>query len=262
MSILLDWRLLAASRQHQDRRTSGDREQPQPDGTPRNRYYRLGGAAGVVGALLLIVGTVAHPMPHDANNAADAFAEYAAAGRPLWVLGHLAQLAGVNGMVLGMVLVAWAVAGTSATRSRLITMSGAAAVAVTAALQAVDGIALKATVDLWSHAAPGDRSALFAASQAVRQVEIGLDAVFSLALAATTLLFGLVLINGSRSRRVLAALALVTAATAGVSGVLFGLQGFSPTAMTVGAASGVLGLVLIITTSVWAWCRTTRASST
>jgi hypothetical protein len=259
MSTLLDWRLLRGpGRQPQDRRTSVVPERPQPDGTPRNRYYRLGAALGVVGAVLLIAGTMAHPMVSDANNAAEAFAEYAATSRPTWVLGHLAQLAGIAGMVIAMVLLAWAVAGTAATGSRLITISGAATIAVTAALQGVDGIALKATVDLWSQAGPADRSAFFAAAQAVRQVEIGLDAVFSLALAATTLLFGLVLVRGSRGRRALSAVALVTTATATAAGILFGLQGFSATAMNMGAASGVLGIDLTITASVWAWRRTMR----
>jgi hypothetical protein len=231
---------------------------PQPDGTPGNRYSRLGAALGVVGALLLIAGTMAHPMASDANNAAEAFAEYAATSRPAWVFAHLSQLAGVGGMVVAMVLLAWAVVGTAATGSRLMTMCGAATVAVTAVLQAVDGVALKATVDLWSLAGPADRPALFAAAQAVRQVEIGLDAVFSLALAATTLLFGLVLVRGSRGGRSLGAVAFVTAATATAAGVLFGLQGFSTTAMNMGAASGVLGIDLTITASVWAWRRTSR----
>jgi hypothetical protein len=50
---------------------------------------------------------------------------------------------------------------------------GAAGLATAALLQAVDGVALKATVDLWSGAGE-DRSSLFAAALAVRQVEIGL----------------------------------------------------------------------------------------
>ena len=236
-------------------------DRPQPDGTPGNRYYRLGATLGVVGALLLIAGTMAHPMVSDANNAADAFAAYAATSRPTWVSAHLAQLAGVAGMVVAMVLLVWAVAGTAATGSRLMTMCGTATVAVTAVLQAVDGIALKATVDLWSQAAAADRSALFAAAQAVRHVEIGLDAMFSLALAATTLLFGLVLLRGSRGRRALGAVALVTAVIASAAGILFGLRGFSTTAMNMGAASGVLGIALSSTASVWSWRRTSRRTA-
>ena len=64
--------------------------------------------------------------------------------------------------------------------ARLTEVTGAAAIAVTAVLQAVDGVSIKAIVDMWAHAPTTDPSALFAAAQAVRQVEIGMDAVFSL----------------------------------------------------------------------------------
>jgi len=58
--------------------------------------------------------------------------------------------------------------------------------------------------------------------QAVRQVEIGMDAVFSLGLAMTTLAFAVVLWEARRAGRVLAGVSLATAATAAVAGVLFG----------------------------------------
>ena len=59
---------------------------------------------------------------------------------------------------------------------------GTAGLAVAAVLQAVDGVALKAMVDLWT-GADEDRSSLFAGALAVRQIEIGLDALFALLLA-------------------------------------------------------------------------------
>ena len=61
-----------------------------------------------------------------------------------------------------------------------------------------------------------DRSALFAAAEAVRQVEIGLDAVFSLSLALTTLAFAVVLWLARGVGRILAGVSLATAATAAV----------------------------------------------
>ena len=57
-------------------------------------------------------------------------------------------------------------------------------------LQAVDGVALKAMVDLWT-GADEDRSSLFAGALAVRQIEIGLDALFALLLALAFLAFGI-----------------------------------------------------------------------
>jgi hypothetical protein len=136
--------------------------------------------------------------------------------------------------------------------ARLTELTGAAAIAVTAVLQAVDGVALKAVVDMWAHASAADRSALFAAAQAVRQVEIGLDAVFSLGLAMTTLAFAVALWAARRAGRILAGVSLATAATAAVAGVLFGLQGISPAAMNAGMASGLLGIVLTVAAAAWA----------
>ena len=122
---------------------------------------------------------------------------------------HLLPLAGITGMLLAMLLLARAVAADriSLLWARLTMALGAAAVAVTATLQAVDGVALKAMVDLWAHSSDADRPALFASAQAVRQIEIGLDGVFTLTLAATAAAFGMVLVRDTAAARVLAALA-------------------------------------------------------
>jgi hypothetical protein len=220
--------------------------------------YRLVAVLAVFSSALLTIGTVLHPAHADPGSPAAAFVEYAGVSRGMWVAGHLLQLGGAAGMVLVVVLLTGTVDGTRGSAwARAVTVFGSAGLATAAVLQAVDGVALKAVVDLWSGAGE-DRGALFAGALAVRQVEIGLDAVFSVALAATTLLFGLVLVRGSRGRRALGAVALVTAATATAAGILFGLQGFSTTAMNMGAASGVLGVDLTITASVWGWRRTSR----
>jgi hypothetical protein len=78
--------------------------------------------------------------------------------------------------------------------TRVTAACGAAGLPTAATLQAVDGVALKAMVDLWAGAA-NDRSALFAAALAVRPVEIGLDALLALVLAATFLGFGVGLLT-------------------------------------------------------------------
>ena len=183
--------------------------------------------------------------------------------RSVWLAAHLLPLVGITGMVLAMVLLSRAVATTGTGRlwARLTEVTGAAAIAVTAVLQAVDGVALKAIVDMWAHASAADRSALFAAAQAVRQVEIGMDAVFSLGLAMTTLTFAVVLWEARRAGRVLAGVSLATAATATVAGVLFGLQGFSAAAMNAGMASGLLGMVLTVAAAAWVRRRTAGRGS-
>ena len=222
------------------------------------RYYSVGAASGVLGVVFLMLGTALHPVPADGNDAAVAFGVYAEVSRSVWLAAHLLPLVGITGMVLAMVLLSRAVATTGTGRlwARLTEVTGAVAIAVTAVLQAVDGVALKAIVDMWAHASAADRSALFAAAQAVRQVEIGMDAVFSLGLAMTTLAFAVVLWEARRAGRVLAGVSLATAATAAVAGVLLGLQGFSAAAMNAGMASGLLGMVLTVAAAAWVRRRT------
>ena len=219
------------------------------------RYYSVGAASGVLGVVFLMLGTALHPVPADGNDAAVAFGVYAEVSRSVWLAAHLLPLVGITGMVLALSR-AVATTGTGRLWARLTEVTGAAAIAVTAVLQAVDGVALKAIVDMWAHASAADRSALFAAVQAVRQVEIGMDAVFSLGLAMTTLAFAVVLWEARRAGRVLAGVSLATAATAAVAGVLFGLQGFSAAAMSAGMASGLLGMVLTVAAAAWVRRRT------
>jgi hypothetical protein len=65
----------------------------------------------------------------------------------------------------------------------------AAAVAAAAALQAVDGVALKVLVDRWAAASGDARALAFEGALAVRQIEIGLASLFSIVFALAVLAF-------------------------------------------------------------------------
>lgn len=247
---------------HEQRDVNLDEDTGQPG--QRRRFVRVGAGTGLIGVVLLVTGTAFHPVPPNSNDAATAFAAYAEVSRAAWLNAHLLALAGITGMVLAMVLLSLGLATTGREQlwARLTGVNGATAIAVTAVLQAVDGVALRAVIDLWFQASAADRPALHAAALAVRQVEIGLDAVFSLALALTTLTFGLTLWRRGRARRVLAVIALETSATSAAAGVLFGLQGFSPTAMNAGMTSGALGIILTLAAAGWAWVWSRRPEVT
>jgi hypothetical protein len=209
----------------------------------------------LLGAALLTVGTVLHPAHADPDSPAAAFAEYAGVSRGMWVAAHLLQLGGVAGLVLVIVLLARVVNGTRGSGwARVATVLGTAGLAIAAVLQAVDGVALKSVVDLWSDAAE-ERSSLFAAALAVRQVEIGLDALFALLLAATFLAFGIGLLTAPNGSRGLGVLAVVAAGPAAVNGIALALSGFSAAAMLATTVSGVLALAWMLLTAVWSWRR-------
>jgi hypothetical protein len=133
---------------------------------------RLGAVAAVVGALVLFASTMLHPSDANPGNAPVAFAEYAT--DTLWVWSHLGQFAGLA--ALGAALVALAATlepGRASNWGRVAVVGATASVAVAAALQAVDGIALKSMVDRWAAATGQEQRIAFEAALAVRQIEIG-----------------------------------------------------------------------------------------
>ena len=226
-----------------------------PDPTVPRPPQRSVAVLAVLGTVLLAAGTVLHPADADPGSPAAAFAEYASVGRGEWVASHLLQLGGVAAVVLVVVLLARAVAGAREWAwVRVADISGAAGLATAAVLQAVDGIALKAVVDLWS-AAGEDRAELFAAAVAVRSIEVGLAAVLALVLGVAALALGIVLVRARAGSRGLGAVAVGASVAAVVNGVALALGGFSAAAMLASTVSGVLTLALMLLTAGWSWRR-------
>jgi hypothetical protein len=232
---------------------SPDMARPEaPTGRPSHRFVA---ALAVLAAVLLAAGTLLHPADADAGVPAAAFAEYAGVSRAAWVASHLLQLGGVAGTVLVAVLLARAVDGSRGSAWVTATsVLGTAGLATAVVLQAVDGVALKAVVDLWSQA-EADRPQLFAAALAVRQVEIGLAALFALVLAAAFLALGSGLLTAPAGSRGLGGLAVVAAAAGAVDAGAMALSGFSAGTMLVTAVSGPLALLWLLAAAVWSWRR-------
>src|SRR3954453_15823537 len=224
---------------------------PDPAGAPPP--YRFVAVLALLGSALLTIGTVLHPAHADPGSPAAAFAEYAGVSRAVWVASHLLQLGGVAGVVRVIVLLARAVDGTRGSAwARMTAVVGAAGLATAAVLQAVDGVALKAVVDLWSDAGE-DRSSLFAAALALRQGEIGLDAVLALLLAAALVTLGSGLLTARAGSLALGGLAAAAAGPAALNGVQLALSGFSAATMLATTVSGALALVWMLLAAVWSW---------
>jgi hypothetical protein len=169
---------------------------------------RIGAVAAVVGAVMLLVGTLLHPIEADPNEAVEAFTEYAA--DRIWILSHLTQFVGV--VALGAALVALAGimdTGRAAAWARIGAFGAASAVAAGAALQAVDGVALKVVADRWAAASGESRALAFEAAFAVRQVEIGLASLFSVLFGLTALAFSVSICFSRRFANWLGAVGLI-----------------------------------------------------
>ncbi|HVI38729.1 MAG TPA: hypothetical protein VM684_20990 [Gaiellales bacterium] len=232
-----------------------------PERQLSDQPYRLSAVLALLGAVLLAVGTWMHPAHADAGVPTEAFAEYAADSRAAWVAAHLLQFGGITGMTLATVLLARAVAGPRGSAwARVTTVCATAGLATAAVLQAVDGVALKAMVDLWS-GAEEDRSKLFAAALTVRSIEIGLDALFALVFAAAFLTFGFGLLTAPAGSKGLGALAVVAAGVGAVNGGTLAVSGFSTATMFVTMVSGPLTLVWLLLAAAWSWRRATLPAS-
>lgn len=213
---------------------------------------RFAAGCAYAGVALLAAGTLLHPMSADPNDAVAAFTEYAA--DRLWIASHLAQLAGVALIIVTLLVLArqLEMAGGSGW-SRLASAGAIVSLALAGALQAVDGIALKHAVDAWVAAPAPQKDAVFHAAFAVRQVEIGLAAIFSIALGLTAAAYGAILLREGPYPGWLAALALAGGTFTSLAGVAMAYTGFSRLAMTLSMPGTLLLVIWMLALGVYMW---------
>ena len=213
---------------------------------------RIAAICAIVGSLLFFVGTFLHPMHADPNDVLAAFTEYAA--DRLWIISHLVQLAGVALAMGALLFLAQQLeAGNSARWTRIAAGGAIASLAVTAALQAVDGIALKTIVDIWAAAPAAQKETAFYAAFAVRQVEIGLAAALSLLFGLTVTVYGVALLVDHAYPQWLGGLGIAGGVPTIVAGIVMAFTGFSGLAMAISMPVGSLVLVWMLTLGICMW---------
>lgn len=213
---------------------------------------RLGAVAAFLGAFLLFFGTLLHPTESDPNMPAAAFAEYAA--NSIWVWSHLTQFAGVLGLSLGFVAFAATIEpGKAAAWARFGLVGAVAVLAIAAALQAVDGVALKNMVDHWAAATGEARTIAFEAAFAVRQVEIGLASLFSILSGFTLAVFGLTIIFSVRYPTWLGWVGLLNGLGMAASGMSQASTGFSEMSMNISMPASIVMLIWVIVVGILMW---------
>jgi len=213
---------------------------------------RIGATCAIAGSVLLGAGTYLHPMGADPNDTVAAFTEYAA--DHLWVASHLTQLAGIALAVAALLLLAHELESVSGSGWPRVAAGGAiASLAVATALQAVDGIALKALVDAWAAAPAAQQGVALHAAVAVRQVEVGLASTLSLLLGLTATVYGVALAGDHTYPKWVGGLAIVGGVPATVAGVTMAYTGFSGLAMAINlpASSILLGWILALGVVMW-----------
>ena len=213
---------------------------------------RPAAACGIGGSVVLLVGTRLHPMRADPNDPVAAFTEYAA--DRLWIASHLIQLAGVALIVAALLLLSRRLEATKAAPwSRFAAAGAVASLGMATALQAVDGVALKAMVDTWVAAPPGQKDVAFYAALAVRRVEIGLASTASLLFGLTVIAYGIALLRARIYPAWISGFALVPGIGSALAGLLMAYSGFSSLAMAVSLPASTLLLVWMLGIGVLMW---------
>jgi hypothetical protein len=152
------------------------------------RNLRLAGALLVGGLVFFyIVTPLWHPGGQE-NNHPVIFTKYAKSDA--WIAVHLLQFAAVLVQLAGFLVLYRLLAVRREVLARCALGASIAAAATYAALQAVDGVALKHAVDAWVAASGPEKAIRFADAEIVRWTEWGFNGYFRLLLGLAFVLFG------------------------------------------------------------------------
>lgn len=203
---------------------------------------RVGGIAAILGPIVLVAATMLHPMDALPDDTPAAFAEYAL--DRYWVATHLGQLVSAVLIAAGFVALSWRLrAGRAGVWALLAGLTAVAGMSVAAALQAVDGIALKFMVDRWSLASMETRAVVFEAAFAVRQIEIGLASLLESLFGLTVALYGVAILFSSAAGVWLGLFGILAGTALLASSMVQAHAGFTDIAMATTMPSTLLVLL-------------------
>ena len=207
---------------------------------------RIGALALPLAIPVLVVAEYFHPANEDPMDNRAVFAEYAHSH--IWITVHLGEYFGFLLLLGGLVALYYSVSAKPGLGAGIAPFGLAAAVTAAASftvLQAVDGIALKRAVDAWASAPAPDKAAAFAAAEAVRWTEIGMNSLSFFLAGLTLFLFGLAIAFGRVYPRWVGLIAVVSGAAFVYDGVgVVAYEGFVPSTVK------LVGLLLL---AVWAF---------
>jgi hypothetical protein len=230
----------------------------------RDRWVlRLGALAGVLGIFLELAMGMLHAGHTDPNDSAKVFLEYAASD--IWTAVHIGQFLGAA--FIGMALLALSrVLSRQDGVARTLALGGALAaitvIAVFAVQMAVDGVALKATIDTWVAAPAADKQAAFYVADSVRWIEKGLSGFFNILNGVTLLALGMAILTGRIGWRVLGALGVIAGLGFVAGGYSAAHTGFSADAGAFLGPSALVSIAFLVGVGVFLWRQTRDAGET
>lgn len=214
----------------------------------RARTWRLSAILLLAGVAVSLIAGVFHAESHDANDHVASFTAYAESG--VWTAVHLGQFIGMALVCAGLVAL-WpavdiqrhAVSWTA----RFGVLSAAAALALYAALQAVDGVALKQAVDAWAAAPEPEKPARFATAEGIRWLEWGMRSYQNFLLGTALVLLGVVVAAARDVSRMIGYLMALSGLAYLAQGWIIGVSGFS----AANTLPTLVGIVAILAWTVW-----------
>jgi uncharacterized membrane protein len=181
------------------------------------------------GALLLsgfvvnaIQRMIFHPTGEEDNHES-IFNEYAA--NDAWVATHFAEFLLVLVALAGLLLLGYALRRETPYLALLAAGALIASGATWAALQAVDGITLKQTIDAWATASGPNKATRYADAETARWLEWGLQGYFRVLLGVAFLLLGAAIVASRLVRRWLGVLLVVGGLLSVAIGFSIGYEG-------------------------------------
>jgi hypothetical protein len=215
---------------------------------------RLAGGLLVGGQIVaIIVGRFHAGGGEMANQHAAVFKEYAASD--VWTAAHIGLFASGLLIVAGLVVLCRALARAEVGQT-LVVLIGSGAVLIAAAeglVLAVDGVALKQTVDAWVNAAGPEKALAFHDAEVVRWLEWGVLSFRGLVRGVTFILLGLAIGGSVILPKWLGWMSVVIGLCFLAAGVVVGHEGFSDTLSPVGVTAYVLTPIFAIGIAVSGW---------
>jgi len=215
-------------------------------------WFRLGAISLIVGTFLMTILSFVHPHQADPNNNLAVFAEYA--DDPGWLATHLGQLF-ANFIIL--IVATFAIYRSliseneyAANWARLGMITALLTMAVFAADQALDGIALKQAVDAWTAAPIDTKSIYFGVAESVRWLEYGLNGVYNVLQGVSVLFLSLGAVSATIYPRWLGWTGVIAG---GLARIIVGIAtmstGFS-------ALVGAIGMIAFLGGTIWVFAVT------
>lgn len=208
---------------------------------------RLSSALLIAGFVLYVVAGLLHP-DGPANNHPVVFLEYA--GSSSWTAVHLGQFAGMAVIIVGLVVLRFALGaqgGVCASVARLGAVFAVVALGLYGVLQGVDGVALKQAVDAWANAPETEKAARFASAETIRWLEWGTRSYHSFTFGLALILLGAALAMTARLPKAVGYLMALSGLAYLVQGWVLGSQGF-PESNTVAI---LVGYAFLLASIVW-----------